>query len=481
MTPPRQAAVCLKSEDSVSHVSLDFLPAAHSRHSLDAGATARLDVDTGASESLAIALNRPKNICVRQPTRVTLSDASTRPGSALLLTRSTAILNVPPRSASVNLLLAQCLLWSPTPARILSMPKVSSRAVELLDTSSRSTSVERRSNRVSSTLSPRRRYSKSICSSRFTYTNMLALQFKTHLDQFLVAKSVKPRGEHMIRFVGLQNVQSPFIHIYTTSLPLDILPIRVVGGIPLNASWERPFADSVIQHPEELDGTDHPTLWTYLRTIKGASHWSCKAKGFWPCRVVLDGPEGDVVSSPDPIEASPALEDDDSSDCREEVEQSVPQITPAPPEAHDQPLAPSPRRPPRRRDVAPDRGAYCEDSHAVEVVPTRPPPPRRSYTFTSGENGEPPTVLAAVKQLGESVAKAIPTGLEALKSSWSAWAAPRLGEAEQYEADREARREARRERRIARMRDEELEVARGVRQERRAERRAQRQNSFNQS
>mgnify|MGYP001592800819 FL=1 len=97
VTPPRQAAVSLKSEDSVSRVSLDFLPAAHSRHS---GATAR---ETEASESLAIALNRPKNICVRQPTRVTLSDASTRPGFVLLSTRSTATLNVPPRPASVNL------------------------------------------------------------------------------------------------------------------------------------------------------------------------------------------------------------------------------------------------------------------------------------------------------------------------------------------------------------------------------------------
>ncbi|KAI5479636.1 hypothetical protein MNV49_003146 [Pseudohyphozyma bogoriensis] len=84
--------------------------------------------------------------------------------------------------------------------------------------------------------------------------------FKSHLHQFLKAKMLKARGEYMVRFVGQTDVHSPYVHLYTTSIPEDNLPIRI--------------------HPvESPDHVDHFSLWTHLHTIKGASHWSCKAKG----------------------------------------------------------------------------------------------------------------------------------------------------------------------------------------------------------
>ncbi|ORY55346.1 hypothetical protein BCR35DRAFT_335641, partial [Leucosporidium creatinivorum] len=104
--------------------------------------------------------------------------------------------------------------------------------------------------------------------------------FKDHLTTFLDTKDLKSRGEYMIRFVGQQDVHSPFVHIYTTTLLLDTSTVKTI--------------------PPTLGASDTLTTWTHLRTINNASHWSAKKPKFWPLRVVLEGPSStDIVPSAD--------------------------------------------------------------------------------------------------------------------------------------------------------------------------------------
>lgn len=68
----------------------------------------------------------------------------------------------------------------------------------------------------------------------------------------------------MIRFVGQQDVHSPFIHLYTSVLVTEVTSIKIF--------------------PSDADSreSDTFTLWTHLRTVGNVSHWSAKAKRHWP-------------------------------------------------------------------------------------------------------------------------------------------------------------------------------------------------------
>lgn len=395
----------------------------------------KFDAEVG---DLVLPGTRPRNVQVRRqgarPYTSVPPDASATPAAspAPPPTRPPSSLIVPSRRSSISLPSRPVSNVEPLPslhpfdATGFKRGLVAAGYVEPLDTSRRKVK------------------------SRFVHA-LTKEKFKPYLDQFLDAKNVKARGEFMVRFVGLQDVHSPFVHLYTTSIPLDVLPVRV--------------------HAESFDDKDRFTLWTYLRTVKGASHWSCKAKGFWPLRVVLEGPEGVDTVPQLTLPPRPSLdneEDDANSDSDGSRDDSphnpVPALTITQPDASSS-RAPSPR--PQRIRVSVDSPPDSPPPRSPSPPPTpkpKPPPPRRTFTLGgSAIDGDAPSVLAAVKQLGESVAKAIPPGLQRVQTSldalWTSWAVPKLTEEEQEQAEREERRRARRERREARRLEEEEEEA----------------------
>jgi hypothetical protein len=220
------------------------------------------------------------------------------------------------------------------------------------------------------------------------------------------------------------DVHSPFVHLYTTSLPSNHLTVKVYPS------------DSDPSHSESF------TLWTHLRTINGTSHWSCRAPKFWPLRVVLAGPNEDDIIPPAPRKPLKKKGGDDHDDGDDRGDPEV-------------------------------KANTKENSKIVVADPTNEviadPVPALQI----------PTILASVKQLGVAVAKSIPPGVQtsiqtqfvALKSSWTAAWAPKPAPEEEYESeDSEERRARRRERRRARREKEEYE-AREAKEDRRRERR----------
>ncbi|KAM0753600.1 hypothetical protein T439DRAFT_353386 [Meredithblackwellia eburnea MCA 4105] len=427
-------------------------------------------------ENLFISEPRPRNIRVRKLQRVESSsaldiDPPSRPTSAMLPSRpseSNIATDIPPRPSSANL-----------PSRPVS-------TVEPVDTKHPLESKGFQRGLMAAGYVEPLDLSRKKIKARFVHA-LSKEKFKDHLDQFLSTKDLKAKNEYMIRFIGQQNVHSPFVHIYTTSLPQDLLPLTV--------------------HPEAFDNIDRPSLWTHLRTIKGASHWSCKEKGFWPLRVVLDGPGGEDMIPANTSKDEPATEAvsppasnapgprdllDDLDDVVPDYSTNYPSVivTQSPSSSNLQEGPPreelrssSSRKERKRRapvqlpplpppDLVPD--AYNEDedvtpaSFQTPIEPSRakPQPPKRRFTLygNGGEDGEGPTVLEAVKQLGESVAKAIPPGLErmtasleGLRNSWSNWGASKMSEEEQYKAERAQRKAERRARRQAEREREEQE------------------------
>lgn len=254
----------------------------------------------------------------------------------------------------------------------------------------------------------------------------------------------------MIRFVGQQDVHSPFVHVYTTSLLSDVATIKIFPDNP---------------DPSDLEGH---TLWTHLRTVEvpsRASHWSCRKNKFWPLRVVLEGPTStDIVPSadapPSPIEERPRHRSSNRDRDRRSDDEA--------------PLSPSTQSNTRANS------AFVNHPKRQVVEPPPVPPPTLELPppppGTPAAAGAAPTILASVKQLGVAVAHAIPpqvqTTIQSQVAALRSWMKKGEEGEEGGSEDEEARRERRRARRQARREKEEMESmggSRGGRRERERE------------
>lgn len=282
------------------------------------------------------------------------------------------------------------------------------------------------------------------------------MQFKTHLHAFLDEMGLTTRGEYMVRFVGTQSecrrprfesrpltlafidVHSPYIHLFvTTSIAAsDSKTVKIVPEIELCGS----------------------TLWTYLRSEDGASHWSCRRAKFWPVRVVLEGP---ALSS---AATRPRIDTDVSRSRKQE-------------DGSDD-LA-------KRRELELNTQKNSEHVNHPKRKVVEPDPPATSEP-SSPHTPHTPTVLESVRQLGAAVVATIPPRVgETVHQQYVAlrrWVGrgssdhgPHDEAEEDVEVrlDREARRERRR-RRQARRAEEEMELAQAEQAQERRRRREQR-------
>ncbi|KAK4058667.1 hypothetical protein OIO90_000111 [Microbotryomycetes sp. JL221] len=215
------------------------------------------------------------------------------------------------------------------------------------------------------------------------------LQFKLHLEAFLSQKGVKPTTEFMVRFVGT-----------TASVLDDQSTIKVLPSG--SESDSKPVGS---------------TLWTYLRTTnKNQVHWSCKKAAFWPVRVVLEGP-APFSSDPDRPESSRSrrrssskssrrsdcdLTDDDTKtkDAGEDPELELKRNTRRNSEHINHPkraVIDFNEVDPSKPSTGPvSREPNADDDHESE---------RGNVTTPSS----PPTIGAAVRQLGAAVVSSIPS------------------------------------------------------------------------
>jgi hypothetical protein len=228
---------------------------------------------------------------------------------------------------------------------------------------------------------------------------------------------------------------SPFVHIFTSSLPSDTSTIRL-------------FVDS---------SAEVPTTWTYLAQDNlGESHWACKAKRFWPVRVVLEGPrETDVVPATEGV--------DDTRERKKRSKRSEGDVD----------FADEVRREKAREDELKkntERNSLPSSSvlpnlaidTSVRTIPspsssrrTRPPEPDVVSPST-------PTIIESVKQLGTAVVASARPRLEDLKSWWQQQQSSRhLDEGDELEEERERRRRRRERRDRRRQREAEYEAASG--------------------
>ncbi|BGP30202.1 hypothetical protein JCM10296v2_001954 [Rhodotorula toruloides] len=119
--------------------------------------------------------------------------------------------------------------------------------------------------------------SRKAIKARFTH-GLQKEEFKANLEAFLEQEELKALGEYMVRFKGtVAQSWSPYVSLFTTSLPTSTSPCKV-------------FPDS---------DTNGFSTWTPLPTSpekRHTSEWACKARKFWPVRVVCEGPAAsDIV------------------------------------------------------------------------------------------------------------------------------------------------------------------------------------------
>ncbi|GAA6026929.1 hypothetical protein JCM8097_005971 [Rhodosporidiobolus ruineniae] len=322
-------------------------------------------------------------------------------------------------------------------------------------------------------------------------------EFKAHLDAFLEEKNLKPLGAYMIRFQGpTAEAHSPFVHLFTTTLPSD-------------TSTSQIFADGPdVQKPEIS------TTWTCLPAESSAQQctFACKAKRFWPVRVVLELSSGS--STAEPAQPAPPVDDRSRRRKRRDTFQSEVDL--------EDEIKKQEEREAKELKVNTELNSLRPADLAQLKVDTsaKPPPPssppskrdrRKKERRAEPEEQEDevlspltPTILESAKQLGQSIVATVQpvvqTRLDGLKQWWAHREQQQVGEeddlfdAEEEERERRRRRRERRERRKAReareaqeredrvetaevnrMADEEEELERAARRKRRAERRARRE------
>ncbi|BGP22936.1 hypothetical protein JCM10295v2_001827 [Rhodotorula toruloides] len=119
--------------------------------------------------------------------------------------------------------------------------------------------------------------SRKAIKARFT-RGLQKEEFKANLEAFLAQEELKALGDYMVRFKGTATQSwTPYVSLFTTSLPTSTSPRNV-------------FPDS---------DTNSLSTWTPLPAStenSRTSEWACKARKFWPVRVVCEGPaDTDIV------------------------------------------------------------------------------------------------------------------------------------------------------------------------------------------
>ncbi|BGP13995.1 hypothetical protein JCM10213v2_001933 [Rhodosporidiobolus nylandii] len=301
--------------------------------------------------------------------------------------------------------------------------------------------------------------------------------FKSHVDAFLEQKGLKARGNYMVRFQGTPTEShSPFTHIFVTSLPSD-------------RSTSQIFADGPDAKKPEIS-----TTWTFLpQENAGESHWACKAKRFWPVRVVLEGAKStDFVPGTAPPDAT-VPEVEDSRSRRRKRRDTFQQELDLDDELQkrEQDEAKELKRNTEQNSLRPGDSASLRVNTSVKNSASSRK--NRQPDEQAADDAGPlasPSVLEAVKQLGTSVFSAVQPRIGELKNWWQQGPAASGGEEYYDDEEERARRERRRRRRekrrqqeeedaketaevekMARMTQDEEELEKAERRRRRAERR----------
>ncbi|GAA6059406.1 hypothetical protein JCM10212_003638 [Sporobolomyces blumeae] len=237
--------------------------------------------------------------------------------------------------------------------------------------------------------------------------------FKASLYAFLEHAGVERLGEHMVRFVGAegQEPHSPYASIFVTEPIAATEPVKIYVG---SAS----------------------TQWTYVGTRDAQdSQWICKAKRFWPVRVVFQGPnptDGNTLAKA--AAASTATTSGRPRPKRRDTFQRAVDL--------DAEI--------RKRDEAEARDEKAQvkanternsarpaDSPSIRIDTKNTAPvvsSSRTTTTTTGPDGRrpneapstagdasdlattpvTPTILESVRQLGQSVVASMPPGMQQL-------------------------------------------------------------------
>ncbi|GAA5862116.1 hypothetical protein JCM8547_007744 [Rhodosporidiobolus lusitaniae] len=290
--------------------------------------------------------------------------------------------------------------------------------------------------------------SRKAIKGRFTHA-LSKEEFKAHLCAFLEQKGLKTLGEYMVRFQGpAAESHSPFVHVFTTTLPSDTATTQV-------------YADGFdVQKP------DLPTTWTFLpQPQAGEMHWACKARKFWPVRVVLEGPKAaDVV----PAEPTPAGEEDDRRSRRRKRRDTFQVEIDIDAEAKRQ----------EELEAKELKENTKKNSVALNLsleTDVKKPPSSSSSSSRKNRSRDPaeddaapltPTIIESVKQLGKSVVDTVQPAVQARVEDLRHWwqqqqttTAP-VDEEEYYDDDEERERRRRRKERRERRKREEEENAR---------------------
>ncbi|GAA5833335.1 hypothetical protein JCM11251_005208 [Rhodosporidiobolus azoricus] len=269
-------------------------------------------------------------------------------------------------------------------------------------------------------------------------------EFKAHLDSFLDDKSLRSRGEYMVRFRGpTTDVHSPFVHLFLTALPSDTTTVKLFADAP------------TVKKP----GTS--TTWTYLpQDNPDESHWACKAKSFWPVRVCFEGPKAtDIV----PGTVLDKKEDPRSRRRKRrdtfQREVDLDEVAKKQEAEEEQALKDNTHLNSLRLGEAPSLKLDTSERQSSSSRKSRAPVEEEEQVGSPST----PTILASAKQLGQSIVAtvqpAVQHGLEDFKKWWTQQQTVRAEEPEFFDdededEERQRRRERRRRRRERRAREE---------------------------
>ncbi|KAK4053087.1 hypothetical protein OIV83_001822 [Microbotryomycetes sp. JL201] len=269
-------------------------------------------------------------------------------------------------------------------------------------------------------------------------------KFKSHLQAFLALKTIKPTTEFMIRFIGKAEVHSPFIHLFTATLIEDTATVKVSPTEPSDAG---------------------NTLWTFLESEQNKMHWSCKKSGFWPVKVVFEGPPSSSVDAGDGLvgnsrKPSPRSRGRSRERSREQNEDDAP-------ESPEIELKRNTRQ--NSKHINHPKRKVIDFNELDSEKPEKEPVTRSANELSEAAQAQksPPTIGSAMRQLGIAVANAIPPQvtstvqqkLEAFRGWTRRGQLQDVGDEERDVLEREAaeRRERRRLRRLATVHDDDAE------------------------
>lgn len=246
---------------------------------------------------------------------------------------------------------------------------------------------------------------------------------------------------------------SPYVALFTTSLPRSIAPCKV-------------FPDS---------DTHNFSTWTPLPANSGnspTSVWACKARRFWPVRVVCEGPaETDIVPGTAPDVPPPERRRKRRDTFQKEIDLDA--------ELRERERAEAMELK-NNTDLNSLTNSQLVKLKVDTDVPRAKPSEKDDAPRSADSQLSTPTILASLQQLGQSVAAAVTPAVQSLPSRISdlkEWFAQRQLpapfsediEREEEELERRKREKRRRRREKERRKREEVELAAGVGDEQAAE------------